>query len=115
MKSAEPLKYAPRMVPQTASKRSYWGGTTHGVVRQHPIGRGYPVRISAWRFDNATQEPVYFVSSEVNAMANVIDGGSHYPVPSVARVTGTWAGPTTGAIPRNSSRRPSTLLRSTLE
>ena len=28
MKSAEPLKYAPRMVPQTASKRSYWGGTT---------------------------------------------------------------------------------------
>ncbi len=28
--------------------------------------------------DNATQEPVYFVSSEVNAMVDVFHDGSHY-------------------------------------
>jgi len=29
-------------------------------------------------FDNAKQEPVYFVASEVNETASVFGGGSHY-------------------------------------
>jgi hypothetical protein len=29
-------------------------------------------------FDNETQEPVYFVASEVNTMAQTLGGGSHY-------------------------------------
>ncbi len=29
-------------------------------------------------FDNASQQPVFFVASEVNSMAETLGGGSHY-------------------------------------
>ena len=79
MKADGPLKYAPAVV-------------SANVVAHAPLGEKYTMQLldnikAAGEiqyafllavFDNAIRKPVYYVSSEVNAMAAVLHDGSHY-------------------------------------
>ena len=79
MKSVEPLKYTPAIVSANRFQDIALGLNHTMLLFDNIQSEGdiqYAFLLGV--FDNVTQEPVYFVSSEVNALAAAIGGGSHY-------------------------------------